>query len=200
MVLFENYMPNGNIGWGIVIVVVIFVLYTFVSAYCIYSVGYNTIGGFWCADPSFCEESGLDRFYIFIEPPNKGNMCWICMTGKSGNKSHAIVNHMTTYNINTKWLSSDNWTTNIEHPRTYTITFNELPDNLSEKLFPQKQNLKLEISTGKMYLLNKPKVYFVGYKDSRISDLIDVDKKNLDNDESMDVINDDDDSINYESE
>ena len=175
---FKTYIPNKNIVITISIVIIILILYTIISTYYIYHVGYHMLGGFWSADPSFCEDSGLDRFYIFIEPPNKGNICWICMS----NSDTTVVNNITTYSIKTKWNSVDNWTTDIKRPRTFKITFDNLPKNLTKDIFPKKQILKLDIETGKIYLMdrryNNNKVYFVGYKDSRISDLIDVNNNN----------------------
>lgn len=155
------------------------------------------LGGLWEADPSFNQDAGLDRFYIFIEPPNTGNVCWIVMA----NNNQMIVNHMTTYKISTKWTSLDNWTTDISHPRYFNIKFSELPDNLianqtqtdlsnntSASNFPKIQTIKLDIKMGKLYLMSpsypdKKDVYFVGYKDSRISDMMEIDKSNR-NDQS----------------
>jgi len=207
MVSFITYIPHINVAICIIIIIIIFAVYSFISTYHIYNVGYHMLGGFWSADPSFCEDSGLDRFYIFIEPPGRGNMCWICMAkpNKSvSGDSCAIVNHMTTYNIKTQWMSFNNWTTDVNRSRLYMITFTELPENLTQDgLFPKTQILKLDISSGKLFLLDKndtnSRVYFVGYKDSRISDLIDVDRINIESDN----INDNDSEFeenNQESE
>ena len=182
---FKTYIPNINIVIAISIFITIFIIYTIVSTYYIYHVGYHILGGFWSADPSFCEESGLDRFYIFIEPPNKGNICWICMS----NSDNTVVNNITTCSIKTKWNSIDNWTTDIKRPRIFKITFDNLPKNLTNDIFPKEQILKLDIETGKIYLMdrryNNNKVYFVGYKDSRISDLINVNNNNKKNEDDI---------------
>ena len=181
MASFITYIPSGGIAIGVIITIIVFILYTFISTYHIYNVGYQMLGGLWEADPSFNQDAGLDRFYIFIEPPNTGNVCWIVMA----NDNQMIVNHMTTYKISTKWNSLDNWTTDISHPRYFNIKFSNLPNNLiDENNFPKIQTIKLDIRTGKLYLLSpdypeKKDVYFVGYKEPRASDLIEVDKSNI---------------------
>ena len=104
------------------------------------------------------------------------NMCWILIT----RDNQILTNHFTTYSINTKWTKSDNWSGDVTKPRYFEITFKELPENMKYE-FPKKHELQIYLDTGKLMMIRKKKVYFVGYKDSRISDLINV-EVNYDND------------------
>ena len=167
--------------YSILAVLIFLLIYMFIS---VYHVGYNILGGFWNADPSFCKETGLDRFYIYFESPEKGNVCWICMA----NDKNTIINHMTTYKIKTRISHWSSLITNINDSRKYTIIFNELPESLlKNKIFPKSQTLELDINTGKLYLLDDKKVFFVGFKDSRITNLIDIEKKPISVESTMEA-------------
>ena len=151
------------------LIIVLFVLsLILVFNYATYNVGNYMIRGIWEAHPSFCEEAGVDRFYIYFDPPT--NLCWICMA----NDKEMLVNHITKFNIRPASLC-----TNILNPNSlvkdYTVTFEDLPDNLTPDLFPARQQLKIYIDSGKLLLTNtKDNIYFAGYKNCSTSDLLDI--------------------------
>ncbi len=138
-------------------------------------VGEKMISGFWQAHPSFCDESGVDMFYMYFAPSadETKNMCWILIT----NKDQMITNHFTSYTASLKWTSYDNWTADISKPKCFEITFKELPEHMKDE-FPKVQEMKIHLDSCKLMMSKDKKVYFVGYKESRISDLIDIDISN----------------------
>lgn len=143
-------------------------LYKITASSIIMNTSKQLICGFWQAHPMFCDEAGVDMFCIYLEPGSR-NICWILMI--AGND--IIANHFTTYSIKSNWLSINNWASDISDPKYFEITFKELPNNM-KKEFPLIQDIKFYIHMNKLILSKNKKVYFVGYKDSKISDLIDV--------------------------
>lgn len=174
-------MDQQKFLYGIILFIIIIVVYRISSILSITNTGKNIIGGLWQGHPSFCNESGIDMFYIYFDifdtlPSNKSldlkkkgvkNMCWILMT----NKDQVIVNHITTYLLSPRWLIKDNWSTDTSKPKCYNIIFGDIPEIMKDT-FPKSQQVKMNINLNKIILADNDTAYFVGYKDSRISDLI----------------------------
>ncbi len=81
--------------------------------------------------------------------------------------TNIIANHLTTYNIK----PVVHWPTISK--LKYNIVFDILPENMKNE-FPHQQNLEFIINKGKLVLSDDSKIYFVGYKDNKLSDLVDV--------------------------
>lgn len=174
-------MNNLYFTTAIVIILLVF-LYRIIATSIIMNTSENLIYGFWQAHPAFCDEANIDMFCIYLEPGSR-NMCWILIVSKND----IITNHFTTYSISSKWWSVSNWSSNINTPKDFEITFKELPNNMKHE-FPLIQNIKFYMSNNKLILSKGKRVYFVGYKDSKISDLIDIESINTKNDEQSDPI------------
>ena len=165
----------NNLYISIIIILILFIIYKYLIFNFITNLSEKLICGFWQAHPLFCEESELDMFCIYLEP-GKRKLCWILMVSND----NIISNHFTNYKIKKKFKKSNNWNDNIKLEKEFEIEIKELPDNLKDE-FPLTQDIKLYIHNNKITLSKGKKIYFVGYKDSKISDLIDIDIKEKNN-------------------
>lgn len=156
----------------IIIFIVLLFAYWIITKESIIKNGYNVIGGIWEADASFADDAEIDRFILYFEPLNKShkkNICWILIS----TKTNILVNHMTTYKISTKLFSLNNISVKHDIPRHYNILFGDIPENI-EEYFPKKQSLQLQADCCKIILSHGDKAFFVGYKDAKTSDIIDI--------------------------
>jgi hypothetical protein len=121
--------------------------------------------GFYEADTSFCEESSIDTFCIYIDDKvNEEGVfpCYILM--KSDDE--LIINEPTTIKI------SQNWSWGSYDP-TKPIYFDVEFDNSEEtdEIFPNKQKLRFYPNVGKIVLYNDDTVYGVLYKNGSTTEL-----------------------------
>lgn len=154
-------LENINI-YIVVIVILIFYIFTENSSGKIYK---KLLFGFYEADSSFCEESSIDTFCIYIDDKinNDGAFpCYILM--KSDDT--LIINEPTTITIkqNISWGSYD-----PINPIYFDIEF----DNSEEtcEIFPNQQKLRFYPNVGKIVLYNDDTVYGVLYKNGSTTEL-----------------------------
>ena len=127
----------------------------------------NILSGLWEADPGFCQEAELERFYIYLDTCS--GRCWIVISNDMGVICNSIAEFSLSSNYTSAFESSD------VYFKEYNITFTGLPDYLEDSTFPRTQTLRLYPSCGKLSMNNSKKLYFAGYKNNMISDRICID-------------------------
>jgi len=152
----------GNINFYIIIIILLtYLLFENTSG----KIFKKLLHGFYEADSSFCEESSIDTFCIYIDDKINSDgvfPCYILM--KSDDV--IIINEPTTIKIsqNWSWGSSD-----PSNPIYYDIEF----DNSEEtaEIFPNHQKLRFYPNIGKIVLYNEDTVYGVLYKNGSTTEL-----------------------------
>ena len=156
----------------IILIIIILILYksgksSSNNQYCM-----DSITGIWEADPGFCQEADLDRFYVYLNTIS--SRCWIVIS----TESDVICNHITTFSLAPNYSSlfekkeSDNF-------KKYYITFKDLPTELYENnIFPKVQTLKIYPTCGKISLTDADakRICFAGYKNALVSDRVSLDE------------------------
>ena len=178
-------MQFSHISTCCIALILITVVYLITRGMTIADMGRDSISGFWQGHPSFCKESEVDMFCMYFEPQKTDSeqMCWILII----KKDQMIINHFTKYKLYTK-MNLKNLSRKTSKPRYFMVEFNELPEQMKDE-FPNLQNIIIHLDTNKLIMLKDNKVYFVGYKDSKITDLIDIDVQKRDANEEAEDIN-----------
>ena len=144
-----------------IIIIIILLIYIFFG---------NTSGkiynkllhGFYEADESFCEESGIDTFCIYIDDKKNDDSVFPCYILMKSDDT-LIINEPTTVKI------SQNWSWFADPNIIYDIEF----DNSEETsaIFPNQQKLRFYPNIGKIVLYNEDTVYGVLYKNGSTTEL-----------------------------
>jgi hypothetical protein len=153
-----EFNPNA-----ILIIICIFLLYTYIT----FSVYDQLLNGFYEADPGFCEEAGLDAFYLYINSDTNiwgARSCYIL----ASKDDEIIINEPTTAHITSQCILS-NFSSSLTKPRYYNIKFDSF-DNESD-IFPCEQNIRFYPNTGKMVLYTGDTITAVLYKSGVSSEL-----------------------------
>jgi hypothetical protein len=116
--------------------------------------------GFWSADPDFCDESGLERFILFIGDLNINGTrsCYLLMQNEEG----IILNDPVDVNITGIALSPL-----MVSKKTYSAYF-----DMDVDFFSSYQDLTLFPYEGKMILTCDDEVTAVLYKDYVMDDQV----------------------------
>lgn len=145
------------------IVIIILIIYIFFE---------NTSGkiynkllyGFYEADESFCEESGIDTFCIYIDDKKNDDGVFPCYILMKSDDT-LIINEPTTVKMTQNW----SWSSDPTNPIYFDVEF----DNSEETLviFPNYQKLRFYPNIGKIVLYNEDTVYGVLYKNGSTTEL-----------------------------
>ena len=133
------------------------------------------INGFYEADSSFCKESGLDMFSLFLDSDsNYGSRAGYILMVKDGD---FIMNDPVTINLCMYYSSWNNWCLDPTKEKTFTIEINDINENLVdlEDVFPMKQTLKFYPMLGKIVMYNEDIVTAVLYKSGINTEIKDQD-------------------------
>jgi hypothetical protein len=160
----------------IVIVIVIIIL----CSYQIYGLAANRFSnqmlhGFWEADKSFCNESGLSMFSIYIGAQDYSCVrpCYILAIQDDDT---IILNEPTTITLSKPWSSILSQTLD---PIEYNVSFADI----KSEFFPQHQQMSYYVATNKIILYKKDTVFAVLYKNPVLSEISKIkDSKNKSDD------------------
>lgn len=119
--------------------------------------------GFYEADSSFCEESGLDTFSIYINNDIYcNNRAGYILMIKDG---EFIINDPINMRINMHIFNWNNWVMNPYKPKKFTIEIDGLEDyDDLDDVFPNKQTLEFYPLLGKIVLYNRDTITAILYK------------------------------------
>ncbi|AJL34070.1 BA71V-EP152R [African swine fever virus] len=105
--------------------------------------------GMWHGDPVFLKQSGLQSFYLYIQP---GHTCFFSVVNKKGEKLMETKIHCTITNkIYMFFKPIFEFHVIMEHTHSY---------------FPKQFNFLLDSTEGKLILENNHVIYAVLYKDN----------------------------------
>lgn len=148
-------IENLNIYIVIITLLIIIIIYINFNQANVYN---KLISGFYNADESFCEESDIDTFCIYIDDDidsSGSRACYILM--KSGDE--LLLNEPATLKLN-QHLS---WSSNPSQPRYFDVEFANISDSAVE-FFPLQQTIRFYPITGKIVLYYEDTVFGVFYK------------------------------------
>lgn len=144
---------NINFFAIIIFILIVIISYTYYIRANIFN---QLVNGFYEADGSFCEESGLETFFIYIDSDvlsNGERGCYIL--AKRGDE--IIINEPCTIKLSLKSTALD------ITAKYFTAEFKDLSDECAE-VFPVSQKLQFYPGTGKIMLYADNVVTFAGYK------------------------------------
>lgn len=132
--------------------------------------------GFWKADPSFCEQAGLDLFYLYLGKTTMGKRSGYILAWAD---DKPIINTTADFTFG----MSPNFTPQIAQCRQFTVTI-DMPE--SNGYFPDEQTVYYYPALGKLIFEQDSQVYAVLYKDTVISDPLNIVPDHLVEDECAD--------------
>lgn len=159
-------IENLNIYIVVIIILIMVIIYTNLNQIKIYD---KLIGGFYEADASFCIESGIESFCMFLDDKAidcNSRACYLLM--KSGDS--LLINEPTTAKLTQHW----SWASHPSKPQHFTIEFADISDEVNE-FFPNIQNVKFYPTIGKLVLYVDDTVYATLYKNGFNSEVKDLD-------------------------
>lgn len=157
-------MSTGlNLFIGAIVILIIFIIY-YANSIKIYD---QLISGFYEADDSFCEESGIDMLSIYLDENKNGSRaCYILMT-KSG---QFILNEPTTAKLYMHSWNWSNWSLDPTKEKVFSIEFDD-PTSSIEEIFPTLQTIKFYPLSGKLVMSSDDTIHAVLYKSGINSDM-----------------------------
>jgi hypothetical protein len=159
----------------IIIILILLILFIQNSKNSIYN---ELVSGFYIGDNQFCEESGIDMFYLFIDNNVNNNLRNGYILMKSGD--NLILNEPVSIRLSMHWHF---WAA-ADTPKYYDIEFVDLDDELLD-FFPKCQSMRFYPTSGKVVLYSDDVIFGVFYKsgfESEMKNIIDEEKYDSDND------------------
>lgn len=147
-------IENLNIYIVLITILLLVIIYISINQSKLYD---KLINGFYEADTSFCEESGIDTFYLYLD--NDINLlgersCYIL----ASKDNEIIINEPIVAKLKQQWsFWSD---VNI---RYFDVEFKDLSDDVID-IFPTIQTIRFYPVIGKMVIYSKDTVTAVLYK------------------------------------
>jgi hypothetical protein len=164
---------------GIIIIIIILCLYQ------IYGIATNQLSnklltGFWEADKSFCDESGLSMFSIYMGDSDFYGVrsCYILAIQDD---DIIILNEPTTITFSTPWC---NLLSHNLDPVEYNVSFADV----KSEFFPQQQQMSYYVTTSKIILYKKDMVFAVLYKNPVLSELSNIKELKSDPDDKESLV------------
>jgi hypothetical protein len=143
---------------GFIIVLILILIYS--RQVVIYD---QMINGFYEADSSFCEESGLDVFSLFLDNDvNNGSRASYILMVKDDN---FVINEPINVKLSMDFFNWNNWFIDPIKEKCFTIEFDQCDsfDELSD-VFPRVQTLKFYPMLGKIVMFNNSTITAILYK------------------------------------
>lgn len=146
--------------WPLILLIIFFIL-----TMCIYQDNNTTkslLAGFYEADNSFCAESGVDMFCIYIDDDVdmfNNRACYILMK----KDDEFLINAPTVAKLSLQWKSRNNWWSSVTDPKYLNIKFNDF-DEETTAIFPKLQEARFYPYCNKIVLYHGDTITFVGYK------------------------------------
>lgn len=164
-----------TINFFVVIILILIIIIAYIS-WGKMQIFDHLVSGFYESDASFCQESGLDMFCIYLDDDIKNGerSCYIL----AKRNDDIIINEPCTVHLNLKCGSLYDTT-----PKYFTAEFKDISDECAE-VFPRTQNLQYYPMIGKVILHDGDTVTFVGYKNGMNTEMKSaVDKKSYNDSE-----------------
>lgn len=143
---------------GFIIVLILVLIYS--RQVVIYD---QMINGFYEADSSFCEESGLDMFSLFLDNDvSNGSRASYILMVKDGD---FVINEPINVKLTMDFFNWNNWFIDPVKEKCFTIEFDKCDsfDELSD-VFPRVQTLKFYPMLGKIVMFNNSTITAILYK------------------------------------
>ena len=134
----------------LVILVIVFYYYAKISSINSTSSTVTNLVGLWDGEPSFLDESGLNKFQLLILPKVNG----------------VFDGHLLIKNNNNEVLTDQSISIIVKKEANMNIIFSE------EIIFPQNIKFKISMLDGSLSIFNRVKIYAQLYKNSKISNYI----------------------------
>lgn len=144
---------NLNFFGILIFILIVIIAYTYYTRANIFN---QLVNGFYESDASFCKESELETFCIYIDNDvlsNGERACYI-LAKRDG---EIIINEPCTLKLT---LASTSYDTSAKY---FIAQFKDIGDECAE-VFPHMQKLQFYPQTGKIILHADDTVTFVGYK------------------------------------
>ena len=145
-----------------ILIIIIFYLVTRLNVF------NKLINGFYEADISFCEESGVDAFCIYFDEDvsfSGSRACYI-LVKKNDN---IIINEPTTAKLTLKWTELSNWSSDTT-VKYFNVEFDDISDDIDE-VFPRNQTIRFYPNFGKIVLFKDDIITACLYKNGINSEL-----------------------------
>jgi hypothetical protein len=153
-----------HMGYYIGIVIVIIILCSYqIYALAISRISNQMMTGFWEADKSFCNESGLSMFSIYMGDQDYSGVrpCYVLAIQDDDT---IILNEPTTITISKPW--SGILSQNLD-PIEYNVSFADI----KSEFFPRDQQMSYYVTSNKITLYKKDTVFAVLYKNPVLSEI-----------------------------
>jgi hypothetical protein len=147
---------------GIVIVIIILCSYQ-IYGFAVSRISNQMITGFWEADKSFCNESGLSMFSIYMGKQDYSGVrpCYVLAIQDDDT---IILNEPTTITLSKPWSGILSQTLD---PIEYNVSFADI----KSEFFPRDQQMSYYVATNKIILYKKDTVFAVLYKNPVLSEI-----------------------------
>jgi hypothetical protein len=123
---------------------------------------HSLLSGFWEASVSFCEESGLDLFCLYLDEDYDilGNRaCYVLASQDNA----IILNEPTVASLSMQYMRLANWNLSMSSPKYFNISFKDISDE-SVDIFPKYQELRFYPVCNKIVLFYDNTITAVLYK------------------------------------
>lgn len=160
----QNYLT------GFLVVLIFVVVYKYYTDYA--KIFDTLINGFWEADRSFCNDSDIDMFCLYLDNDvdYKGSRACYILTKKDG---QMVINQPTIATIKMKIFNSYNWTFSANTPKYFNIDFKDIDEDCID-IFPQSQNVRFYPACNKIVMYYNDTVTAVLYKNPIYTELKDM--------------------------
>lgn len=157
------------INFLITIIVLLLICIIYITSTNIYD---KLLNGFYEADSSFCEESGIDMFCIYFDgdiSSNGSRACYIL----AKKDDEIIINEPTVAKITSQW-GNDSDPTSVKY---FNVLFEDIGEEI-EEVFPKKQVIRFYPNLGKIVLFDENVITACLYKNGINSELKTLMEKN----------------------
>ncbi len=123
---------------------------------------HNLLSGFWEASTSFCEESGLDMFCLYLDGDYDmfGSRACYILASQDG---AIVLNEPTVADISFQWIAPSNVYLGIDAPKYFTISFKNISSDAVD-IFPRYQQIRFYPVCNKLVLYYDDTITAVLYK------------------------------------
>ncbi len=149
----------------LILIIIIWIIHIHYQSHILH----NLLSGFWEADSSFCEESDLSMFCLYLDEDYSifgSRACYILATQDDA----IILNEPTIARISLEWLRPDNMNLYINSPKYFNISFQDINEE-AIGVFPKIQTIRFYPSCCKMVLYHDDVITAVLYKNPVNSEL-----------------------------
>lgn len=140
------------------IIILIFFVHIHYQSHMLHSL----LSGFWEADVSFCEESGLDLFCLYLDEDYDmfgSRACYIL----ASQDNTIVLNEPTVANITFSWFTLSNFYPGMDAAKYFNVSFKSISKE-AEDTFPKYQKIRFYPICNKIVLYYDNTITAVLYK------------------------------------